>query len=157
MLTAEQVQPLTKKSVQVVPTKTIPQGVAALLAFDYEADFETNTQIMDKAKSSAKTIEITRAVRSTQIDGLKIKKNQVIGLLDGDLLAAGNDAAEVLSKMMTGLSLNKAEVITIYYGADAKLVEAEKVSATIREQYPQLQVEVVQGGQPHYDYIVSIE
>jgi len=157
VLTAEQVQPLTEKSVQVVPTKTIPQGVAALLAFDYEADFETNAQIMDKAKSSVRTIEITRAVRSTQIDGLKIEKNQVIGLLDGDLLAAGNDTAEVLNKMLAELNLNESEVITIYYGVDTEPAEAEKVSATIREQYSRLQVEVVRGGQPHYDYIVSIE
>ncbi len=155
--TAEQVQSLTEKSVKVVPTKTIPQGVAALLAFDYEADFETNAQIMDKAKSAAKTIEITRAVRSTQLGGLSIKKKQAIGLLDGDLLAAGKDTTEVLNKMLAKLSLNEAEVITIYYGADTKLPEAEQVSASIREQYPQLQVEVVRGGQPHYNYIISIE
>ncbi len=157
VLTAEQVQSLTEKNVKVVPTKTIPQGVAALLAFDYEADFETNTQIMDKAKSTAKTIEITRAVRSTQLGGLNIKKKQAIGLLDGDLLAAGNDTIEVLNKMLTELNLNEAGVITIYYGANTKLAEAEQVSVSIREQYPQLQVEVVRGGQPHYDYIISIE
>jgi DAK2 domain fusion protein YloV len=157
VLTAEQVQSLTEKSIKVVPTETIPQGIAALLAFDYEADFETNAQIMNKAKSAAKTIEITRAVRSTQINGLKIKKNQAIGLLDGDLLAAGNDTTEVLSKMLDELNLNKAEVITIYYGADTESAEAEQVSVTIREQHPQLQIEVVQGGQPHYNYIVSIE
>ena len=157
VLTAEQVQSLTEKSVKVVPTETIPQGVAALLAFDYEADFETNAQIMSKAKSAAKTIEITRAVRSTQIAGLKIKKKQAIGLLDGDLLAAGSDTIEVLNKMLGKLNLNKAEVITIYYGADTKSTEAEQVSVSIREQHPQLQVEVVRGGQPHYNYIISIE
>ena len=157
VLTAEQVQSLTEKSVKVVPTETIPQGVAALLAFDYEADFETNAQIMNKAKSAAKTIEITRAVRSTQIDGLKIKKNQAIGLLDGDLLVAGNDTTGVLNKMLAELNLNEAEVITIYYGADTEPAEAEQVSVSIREQHPQLQVEVVRGGQPHYNYIVAIE
>ena len=157
VLTAEQVQSLTDKSVKIVPTKTIPQGVAALLAFDYEADFETNVQIMDKAKSAVKTIEITRAVRSTRLGGLSIKKKQAIGLLDGDLLAAGDDTTEVLNKMLAELNLNEAEVITIYYGADTELAEAEQVSVTIREQHPQLQVEVVRGGQPHYNYIVSIE
>jgi len=157
VLTAEQVQSLTEKSVKVVPTKTIPQGVAALLAFDYEADFETNAQIMDKAKSAAKTIEVTRAVRSTQLGELKIKKNQAIGLLDGDLLAAGSNTTEVLNKMLAGLNLNEAEVITIYYGADTEPAEAEQVSISIREQRPHLQVEVVRGGQPHYNYIISIE
>ncbi len=157
VLTAEQVQSLTAKSIEVVPTETIPQGIAALLAFDYEADFETNAQLMNKAKSAVKTIEITRAIRSTRLGGLNIKKKQAIGLLDGDLLAAGNDTAEVLNKMLDELNLNEAEVITIYYGADTEPAEAEQVSVTIREQHPQLQVEVVRGGQPHYNYIVSIE
>ncbi|GAG06948.1 unnamed protein product, partial [marine sediment metagenome] len=88
---------------------------------------------------------------------LTIKKKQAIGLLDGDLLAVGNNTTDVLNKMLTKLDLNKAEIITIYYGADTELAEAEQVSASIREQYPQLQVDVVRGGQPHYNYIVSIE
>jgi len=157
VLTAKQVQSLTGKSIKVVPTETVPQGVAALLAFDYEADFETNVQIMNKAKSAVRTIEITRAVRSTRLGGLNIKKNQAIGLLDGDLLAAGNDTSGVLNKMLAELNLNEAEVVTIYYGADTEPAEAERVSVTIREQYPQLQIEVIRGGQPHYNYIVSIE
>ena len=157
VLTADQVQLLTEKSIKVVPTKTIPQGVAALLAFDYEADFETNAEIMDKAKSAVKTIEITRAVRSTQLGELKIKKNQDIGLLDGDLLATGNDTVEVLNKMLVKLGLNEAEVVTVYYGANTKPAEAELISASIHEQYSHLQVEVVRGGQPHYSYIISIE
>jgi len=157
VLTAEQVQSLTTKVIKVVPTETTPQGVAALLAFDYEADLETNAQLMREAKSAIKSIEITRAVRSTQLNGLTIKKKQAIGLLDGDLLAVGNNTIDVLNKMLAKLDLNKAEIITIYYGADTELAEAEQVSNSIREQYSQLQVDVVRGGQPHYNYIVSIE
>jgi len=157
VLTAEQVQSLTDKRIEVVPTQTIPQGVAALLTFDYEADFETNAQLMREAQSTVKTIEITRAVRSAQLDGLKITKRQTIGLLDGELLGAGKNTIDVLKKMLTKLDLQKSEVITIYYGADTTPDEAEQVSASIREQYPQLQVEVVRGDQPHYNYIVSIE
>jgi len=154
---AEQVQSLTTKIIEVVPTESTPQGVAALLAFDYEADLETNVRLMREAKSAIKSIEITRAVRSTQLDGLTIKKNQAIGLLDGELLAVGNNTADVLNKMLAKLDLKKAEIITIYYGADTELPEAEQVSASICEQHPQLQVDVVRGGQPHYNYIVSIE
>ena len=157
VLTAGQVQSLTEKSISVVPTETIPQGVAALLAFDYEADFKTNTKLMTRAKSAVKSIEITRAVRSTQIKGLKIKKKQAIGLLDGDLVTAGDKTTDVLNQVLAKLNLDEAEVITIYQGADTKPAEAEKVSSTIREQHPQLQVEVVNGGQPHYHYIVSVE
>ncbi len=157
VLTAEQVLSLTNKMVEIVPTQTIPQGVAALLAFDYEADFETNARLMREAKSKVKTIEITRAIRSTQLNGLKIKRRQAIGLLDGELLAAANNTTAILGKMLSKLDLNKAEIITIYYGADTEAAEAEQVSSNIHEQHPQLQVEVVRGGQPHYNYIVSIE
>ena len=124
---------------------------------EFTADFETNTRHMKEAKSAVKTIEITRAVRSTKLDGLKIKKKQAIGLLDGKLIAAGDDAAEVLNNMLSGIDLDKAEVITLYYGVDTEVAEAEQVSTTIHEQYPQLQVDIVRGGQPHYNYIISIE
>ena len=155
--TANQVQSLTEKTIEVIPAETIPQGIAALLAFDYEANLETNAQIMKKAMSMVKSIEITRATRATKIGELKIKKKQSIGLLDSDLVAVGNSAVDVLNKMLAKLDLNKVEVITIYYGADTKSAEAEEASSSIREQYPQLQIEVVRGGQPHYNYIVSIE
>jgi len=157
VLTAEQVQSLTAKSVRVVPTETVPQGIAAILAFDYEADFETNTQVMEKAKSAVKSIEITRATRSTNLNGLKIKKKQAIGLLDGALIAAGDSTTGVLNEVLSGLDLGEAEIITIYYGADTRPDEAEQVSVAICEQHPHLNVEVAQGGQPHYHYIVSIE
>ena len=155
--TAQQVHSLTKKTVKVVPTETIPQGVAALLAFDYEADLETNTQIMNEAKSTVKTIEITRSVRSTQLGGLKIKKKQAIGFLDGALVAVGDSATDVLNEVFARLDLAQAGVITIYFGADTEPAEAEGVGGSIRERYPQLQVEVVRGGQLHYNYIVSVE
>jgi DAK2 domain fusion protein YloV len=157
VLTAQQVQSLTEKRIEVVPTITAPQGVAALLTFDYEADYETNAEIMREATSTVKTIEITQAVRSTQLDGLSIKKKQTIGLLDGELLAAGKNTIDVVNKMLAKIDLGRSEIITIYYGSDADSDEGEQISTSIRERYPQLQVEVVRGGQPHYSYIVSIE
>ncbi|MFQ6121528.1 MAG: DAK2 domain-containing protein [Dehalococcoidales bacterium] len=155
--TANQARSLTEKTIEVVPTETIPQGVAALLAFDYEANLKTNTQIMKKAITGVRTIEITQATRSTQLGGLKIKKKQPIGLLDGDLIAAGKNNTDVFQQVLAKLDLDKAEVITIYYGMDTKQAEAEQIGKSIREQQPQLQIEVVRGGQPHYDYIVSVE
>ena len=155
--TANQVQSLTEKKIEVVPTTTIPQGVAALLAFDYEANLESNIQIMTRAITAVKTIEICRAVRSAKLGDLKIKKKQPIGFLDGDMVAVGESGLEVLNKMLSALGLSKVEVITIYYGADTKSAEAEQVASDIRSRYPQLQIEVVKGGQPHYNYIISIE
>ncbi len=157
VLAAEQVQSLTTKSVEVVPTETIPQGVAALLALDYEADFKTNAQIMKRANAAVKSIEITRAVRSAQLGGLKIKKKQAIGFLDGDLVAVGDSIIDVLNEVLARLNLDKAEVVTIYYGADTEQTEAEQVSDVIRQQHTQLQIEIIHGGQLHYNYIVSVE
>ena len=157
VLTANQVQSLTSKTIEVVPTKTIPQGVAALLAFDYEADMETNAQNMKRAQSAVKSIEVTRAIRSTRLGGLDIKKRQAIGFLDGDLVAVSDKTDAVLNEVLVRVNLDGVEVVTIYYGADTKPAEAEQVGTTIREQHPQLQVEVVQGGQPHYNYIASVE
>jgi len=157
VMTAEQVQSLTEKRIDVIPTKTIPQGIAALLAMDFEADFETNAMIMRRAKSTVKTIEITRAARSTQLGGLKIKRKQTIGFLDGDLVAVGNSTLTVLNEVLQRLRLEEAEIITIYHGADIEPSEAEEAGRILREQHNHVQVEVVRGGQPHYDYLVSVE
>ena len=88
---------------------------------------------------------------------MRIRKKQAIGLLDGELLAAGNNTIDILNKMLSKLDLTKTEVVTIYYGADTESAEAEQISVSVREQHPHLQVEVVRGGQPHYNYIISIE
>ncbi len=154
-MTTAQVE--AEKKIEIIPSETIPQGVAALLAFDYEANLPTNVQIMKKAMSGVRSIEITRAVRSTKIGKLNIKKKQAIGFLDGDLVAVNDGTVDVLNQVLAKLDLDRVEVITIYYGVDTESEEAEGIGNTIRERYPQLQIEVVKGGQPHYNYIVSIE
>ncbi len=157
VLTAGQVHSLTKKSIKVVPTKTVPQGVAALLAFDYESDFETNAKVMEKARGSVRTIEITRAIRTTKIGDMRIRKNQAIGLLDTDLAAVGNTALDVLHKVLDEIDIEEAEVVTVYYGLDIEKSDAEKIASDFRENHTNLQIEIVKGGQPHYEYIISIE
>jgi uncharacterized protein len=157
VLTAQQVRKLTDKQIEIVPTHTIPQGVAALLTFDYEADYATNVQLMKEAIDRVKTIEITQAVRPANLNGLKIKKKQAIGLLDDELLAVGTTPEDVLHKILAKVHLRKTEIMTIYYGQDVKPPQAEAVGESIRQKYPQSQVEIIRGGQPHYSYIVSIE
>ncbi len=157
VLTAEQVTSLTDKKVEIVATETIPQGVAALLAFDFEADLTTNARLMRQALPAVQTAEITRAVRSTKINGIKIKRKQAIGLLNGELVAVGDNTTSALHDTLDKLDLDNQEIVTIYFGTDTEQAEAEQASTAIRENHPQLQVEVVRGGQPHYHYIVSIE
>jgi len=157
ILTAGQVHNLTDKTIKVLPTKTVPQGVAALLAFDFEADFEANAKAMEKARKSVRTIEITRAIRTTKIADMRIRKNQAIGLLDSDLVAVANTAQDVLDKVLDQIELDEAEIVTIYFGQDVQKPDADKIGASIAENHPNLQIEVVRGGQPHYEYIISIE
>ncbi len=157
ILTAQQVLKLSDKEIEIIPTRSIPQGVAALLTFDYEADFATNVQLMKEAIEHVKTVEITHAVRPVNLNGLKIKKKQAIGLLDDELSAAGTTTEDALQKVLTKVPLRKAEIMTIYYGQDIKLEQAKAAGENIRQKYPHIQVEVVHGGQPHYPYIVSIE
>jgi uncharacterized protein len=157
ILTAEKVQSLTEKHIHVVPSRTIPQGIAALLAFDYEADFDTNTRLMSEALASVKTVEVTRAVRSTKLNGLTIKKKQAIGLLDGAIVAVADEPKEALHMTLGKAGLKKAEVVTLYYGEDTDEAQAQKAKEEIAAKYPNLQVEVVKGGQPHYNFIGSVE
>jgi uncharacterized protein len=157
ILTAEKVQSLTQKHIHVVPSRTIPQGIAALLAFDYEADFDANTRLMTEALASVKTVEVTRAVRSTKLNGLTIKKKQAIGLLDGTIVAVADDPKEALNATLSKAGLKKSEVVTLYYGEDTDEAQSQQAKAEIAAKYPHLQVEVVKGGQPHYNFIGSVE
>jgi DAK2 domain fusion protein YloV len=158
VLTASQVHELTPKKVAVIPSKTLPQGVAALLAFNYEGEFDENIEAMEDAITKVTTIEITRAVRSTKINNLNVVEGQAIAIVDDDnLVAAGDKDTEVLFDALDKTSIKKAEVITTYYGEGVSESEAEDVAKWIRNKYPGKEVEVVNGGQPHYSYTVSLE
>mgnify|MGYP000112013936 CR=1 FL=1 len=155
--TAEQVKSLTSKRIAVVPSRTIPQGISALLGFDYEANLDGNFSLMCDNIAQVKTIEVTRAVRSTKIHEFEIKKKQPIGFLDGDLVAVGDEVNQVLAQSLEKLNLDDYSVVTLYYGKDAAPEMPEQAAAAIRGGHPAIEVEVVSGGQPHYDYIVSVE
>lgn len=156
--TAFQVQPLTSKEVAVVPTRTFPQGVAALIAFNYEDSLQKNAEAMEEAIATVKTVEVTNAVRDTQMKGLKVSKGQAIAIVDDEeLVAAGDSMAEVVFEALDKAGVESAEVVTMYYGADVEVAQAEQIIQELRNKHPDKQVEIVSGGQPHYGYIVSLE
>ncbi len=158
ILAASQVHSLTSKEVTVVPTRTMPQGIAAIIAFNYEGGLEENVRAMEEVIATVKTVEITKAARSTQIKGLKVKKGQAIAIIDDEnLVAAGDNMTEVLFQAIDKAGIKSAEVVTLYYGANVEAPQAEQVTQEIRKKYPEKQVEMVSGGQPHYYYIVSLE
>jgi hypothetical protein len=157
VLAAEQAVALTKKTLAIVPTKTLPQGVAALLALNNEADFATNVASMKKAIANIRTIEMTRAVRDVTYENLTVKEGQAIALLDGELVAAnGNDPA-LIADVLAKLDLSTREVVTIYYGAGVDAAEAAGIADAIHGKYAHLEVESIYGGQPYYSYILSVE
>lgn len=155
--TARQAQGLTAKDASVVPTQTIPQGVAAVLAFNYEANLEANAAAMEEAMRGVKTVEFTRAVRAARIGNFRIGKDQTLSFLDGELLAVGESPLDLLEEVVEKSGAREAEVLTVYYGKDVKAGEAEAFSVALRQLCPRTEVEVINGGQPHYDYILSIE
>jgi len=157
ILTASRVQELTEKRVAVVPSKTIPQGIAALLALNYETDLEANSEAMKRALSTVLSGEVTRAVRAMELDGLKISRGQAIAFLDGKLVASAESISQAVANMLSHVDFEQYGLLTIYYGADTETAEAQELSESIQEQYPSLEIELVAGRQPHYNYIISAE
>jgi DAK2 domain fusion protein YloV len=157
ILSAQQVVELTQKRVYVVPSKTLPQGIAALTNFNFEADFETNCKAMTNAIRSVQTAEITTAVRSVQIAGLHVREGDYIGVVNGNLAVASQDMDHVVHETLQRMHIENYEIVTLYYGEDVTAERAKEMARQIQSRYSQLEIEVVDGGQPYYAYILSVE
>jgi len=157
VLGAEQVRKLNSKRVEIVPTQTIPQGVAALLAFNHEADLEANVKAMEAARLGVRTLEVTIAVRSARIGDFVMDAGQAIGFVDGELTAVGDSVPQLVKEMLEQMDLTESEIVTVYYGAGTDSAEAQGVADMLRQKHHHLEVEVISSGEPHYHYIVSVE
>lgn len=157
VLAAQKAKELSQKNVVVVPTHSIPQGISALLAFNYQADLDRNATAMKRASRDTQTAEITRAIRSVKINGLQVEEGEIIGLLNEDLTASGTTIEEVVFEMLEQMKASEYEIITVYYGEDVTQSQAEDVARKLQERYPGQELELVNGGQPHYYYIISAE
>lgn len=157
ILAAQQAKALSTKHVEVISTRSVPQGIAALLAYNYQEGIEENAESMTAACAAVQTIEITRAVRSVKINGLSVNEGQFIGLWDGDLVTAGESALTVTLALLERIGVDQLEIVTLYYGDSVTSLEADELAEAIRSTYEHLELEVVEGGQPHYHYIVSAE
>jgi DAK2 domain fusion protein YloV len=157
ILSARQVPELTKKEVHVVPTDTMPEGVSALLAFNYEADFAANCATMDAAAKRVQTAEITTAVRTVQIDALHVHEGDIIGLLNGRLVVAGTDLLTIIRETLQRMKAEQYEIFTLYYGDGVTAEQAKETARQIKSWYPSQEIEVLSGGQPYYAYILSAE
>jgi hypothetical protein len=148
---------LTPHDVRVIATRTVPQGIGALLAFNFEADLETNVGAMDHAAGAVHTIEVTRAVRDADVDQVSVRAGQMMGIYDGDVVVATESADDAVVRSLDHAQVDALEIVTIYYGADATDADAHTLAGRLREAHPGLNVEVMAGGQPHYPFMVSLE
>jgi uncharacterized protein len=145
------------KRVEVIPSRTAPQGISALLAFNLQASLDDNIKTMTRALAAIDTGEVTIAVRDAQIDGVSVRAGDVIGLLNDTLTTSGALPEEVVFSLLAQMNADQAEIITVYYGDQIDAAGAEALGARIMADYPDQEVEVIAGGQPHYHFILSTE
>ena len=157
VMAANQAKEVTVKQVAVVPSRTVPQGLSAMLSLQPDGEVDSVAEKMTKALGMVRTGEITVAVRNVEIDGVNVKEGQVIVLLDGKLVASVATVEEGVLSMLEKAEASEHELVTLFYGEDMPHTEANRISDVVREKYPNLEVEVQEGGQPHYHFIVSVE
>ena len=145
------------KTIIVVPTKTIPQGITAMISFSPDMNPEENLEAMKDASQCVRTGEITYAVRNTTIDGHAIEKDDIMALGDDGLLAVAKEKDQAVLEALKAMVNDESEIITIYYGQDIPEEEAEALATRIRKAYPQVETELQYGGQPIYYYFLSVE
>jgi DAK2 domain fusion protein YloV len=157
VLAAQQAVDVTTKRVKVVPSKTIPQGLSAMLHLDPNGDLDKVVQKMTRALEGVLTGEVTIASRSVEIDGVAVKEGQVIALLNGKLAVSSDSLEHACLEFLEKADAASYELITLFYGEDLPHVDANRIADLIREHYSKQEVEVQEGGQPHYQFIISIE
>ena len=157
VLAARQAQKLTDKRLHVIESRSMPQGIAALLAISPGEDAKTVAEAMQNACGTVRTIEVTRAVRRTSIGGVRVDEGDVIAIVDDELKLAAPSPEEAVVRALDTLPKSDESLATLYYGAGAAAETAEGLARNIRKRFSSYEVEVVYGGQPHYEYIVSVE
>ena len=158
ILAANQARDLTEdKNIIVIPTKTIPQGITALISYVPDKTVEQNTEEMMEAMKHVKTGQITYAVRDTKIDDKEIRQGDIMGIGDHGMLAVGKEIEDTAVATVQEMADEDCEIISIYYGSDVTAEDAEQLAARLEELYPDFDVELHEGGQPIYYYVVSVE
>ncbi len=157
ILAANQANDLTNKNLIIIPTRSIPEGISAAIAFNPDGSVEENTESINAAIKGVKSGSVTYAVRDTHVDGFDLNVGDIIGLDDKAILAKGKLVAETTEKLIESMMSEEIMNITLFYGEDIREDEAEKLAATLGEKYPECEVSAISGGQPVYYYLVSLE
>jgi dihydroxyacetone kinase-like predicted kinase len=157
ILAAEAAGKLSQKNVAVVPSRTVPQGISALLALDHSSELMLAAEKMIEACSQVASGEITVATRSVELDGIAVEEGQIIGVVDGRLRASGADIEQVLGIVLAEIEMDERELVSLYYGLDVSEADAEQLAGKIVALYPDVEVEILAGGQAIYQYIIGAE
>lgn len=157
ILAANQAKSLSEKNIIVAQTKTMPQGIAALMAVDQDKTPEDNEEKIQRAIKDVKTGLITYAVRNSNFDGVDIEEGNIIGMIEGKISAVGNDISEVIDSIMNSMVDDDSSLITIYYGDEIDVEDANLIMNTLQNRYTECDIELHYGGQPLYYYIISVE
>ncbi len=158
ILAANQAASIEKeKNIIVIPSKTIPQGIGAMIGFEMTMSAEDNKESMIEAMGAVKSGQVTYAVRDTSIDGKEIKTGDYMGIDDNGIKSVGTDITEVVKELIKEMSDDDSELLSVYYGSDVTEEDAEALVAVLEEEYPDYEIELHPGNQPIYYYIVSVE
>jgi dihydroxyacetone kinase-like predicted kinase len=156
-MAANQVPALTDKAVRIVPSRSIPAALSALTAFNTDQTLDQNVEDMTEAMADTCAIAITRAVRDVELNGVTVSNGQVIGLLNDDLSTAGDDELDVVRQTFGIAEVDDPELLTVFVGEHVADEEADALEAALAEAWPDAEIEMHSGGQPHYRYIISVE
>ncbi len=157
VMAAQEAAKTSKKQVKVIPTRTLPQGIAALMAYNPDADVDENFESMVQATNNVVAGQVTVAVSDAHFDGLDVRAGQFIGIVDNKLVVAGPDLSQVVLETLRKMKAEEREIITLYYGDTVTEEQAHRMAEKVREAFPEQEVDVLYGGQPHYPYILSAE
>ncbi|MCM3725988.1 DAK2 domain-containing protein [Neobacillus cucumis] len=157
IMAAEQAKDVADEEIFVIPSKTVPQGLSALLAFNPSAAVDDNEAAMKEALNHVKSGQITFAVRDTSIDGLEIEKDDFMGISEGKIVVKNKDKGKVSQDLLAEMLDEDSEILTIIYGEDVTEEEVAKLTSFVEENYEDVEIEIHDGGQPLYSYIFSIE
>ncbi|MEZ4516657.1 MAG: hypothetical protein R3C44_07395 [Chloroflexota bacterium] len=156
-LASEAARDLTEKEVVVVHTRSVPQGLSALLALQPDGDLESVASAMEIAAEQVSTGELTRATRTVTLDGVACEDGALIGLVDGRLCASDQEMDVVVEQMLEAMEIEDRELVSIYYGADKTEADAVELAGQIKQHNPDIEVEIIAGGQAHYFFILGVE
>jgi dihydroxyacetone kinase-like predicted kinase len=157
ILSAQAAAQLTVKHVTVIPTESVPQGMAAMMRLIATGKLNEVVADMTTAINDVETGEITTATRSVEIDGVNVKEGQLICLLNGKLVLAANNLKDATLGLLKKAHADHFELITLFYGTAVTRMDVDKIADSIRKKFPEQEIEVQDGGQPHYQFIISIE